>query len=404
MCQAALGLDMPGQAEVGDVRLAPLVKQDVCRLEVAVQDPPLVRMMNGLGDGGHQPGRGSDIGDEVAQALVQAAAAYQLHAEEALARPLAHLVNGHDVRVVELRDGFDLVLKPDPLGFAGEFGRLDHLESDQPVESDLPCLVDDAHPASAQLRHNLVAVGGRSSGTSRSGFTVTWHDLAAPAGPRRIDRQLVVHRTVARRFFGFQQSLFMIGVIGLSPGTENRIDDVVVAGKPLAIGVAIGHIALLEPQIQLERQQVTQELGTCRADEAEKERLQFGLAAAAPGRLESIACVVDPLELGDGQSVVERQPEMHPASSAHMARINCSFRSTVLAEISSDLAISSDVSPCSFWKAMTRRVASLSLAKSVSRWSASSAASSGVGSRLRNRARLAACVCSSWPSADSPRT
>ena len=29
MCQAALGLDMPGQAEVGDVWLAPLVKQDV---------------------------------------------------------------------------------------------------------------------------------------------------------------------------------------------------------------------------------------------------------------------------------------------------------------------------------------------------------------------------------------
>ena len=46
-----------GQAEVGDVRLAALVKQDVCRLEVAVQDAPLVRMVNGLGDRGHQPGR-----------------------------------------------------------------------------------------------------------------------------------------------------------------------------------------------------------------------------------------------------------------------------------------------------------------------------------------------------------
>src|SRR5271166_5044757 len=386
---------MPGQAEVGDVRLAPLVKQDVCRLEVAVQDPPLVRMMNGLGDGGHQPDRGRDIGGEVAQPLVQAAAGYQLHAEEALARALAHLVNGHDVRVVELRDGFGLVLKPDQLGFAGEFGRLDHLESDLPVESDLPCPVDDAHSASAQLRQNLVAVGRRWSGMSCSGFTVTWHDLAAPAGPRRIDRQLVVHRTVSRRLFGFRQSLFRMRIVGLSPGTENRIDDVVVAGKPLAIGVVIGHVALLEPQVQLERQQVAQELGTCRADEAGKERLQFGLAAAAPGGLESIACVVDPLQLGDGQSVVERQPEVHPVSSAQMARINCSFRSTVLVEISSSLPISSDVSPCSFWNAMTHRVSSFSLAKSVSSWSASSAASSGVGSRLRNRARLAACDCSS---------
>ena len=47
-------LEPLGQAEVGDVRLALLVQQDVRRLEVAVQDAPLVGVLDGLGHLGQQ--------------------------------------------------------------------------------------------------------------------------------------------------------------------------------------------------------------------------------------------------------------------------------------------------------------------------------------------------------------
>ncbi len=59
---------------------------------------------------------------------------------------LADLVDRHDVRVVELRDGLGLVLKSQQLAFGGETARLDHLEGDGPVERDLVGFEDDAHP------------------------------------------------------------------------------------------------------------------------------------------------------------------------------------------------------------------------------------------------------------------
>ena len=59
--QAAAILDPLGQPEVGDVRPALLVEQDVGRLEVAVQDAALVGVVHGRGDLGHQPRHGPGI-------------------------------------------------------------------------------------------------------------------------------------------------------------------------------------------------------------------------------------------------------------------------------------------------------------------------------------------------------
>ena len=112
MGQIAGGFDAPGQAEVGDVRFAGFVHQDVRRLQISVENASLVGVVHGEGDRGHQSRRTLEIADELLQHLVQAAAGNQLHAEEALARRLAHLVNGHDVGVVELGDGLGLVLEP----------------------------------------------------------------------------------------------------------------------------------------------------------------------------------------------------------------------------------------------------------------------------------------------------
>ena len=75
----------------------------------------------------------------------------ELHAEVALAVVLADLVDRDDAGVVEQRDGLGLVLKPTQLGVVGQEPGLHHLESDRPVETDLPGLVDHAHAAPPQL-------------------------------------------------------------------------------------------------------------------------------------------------------------------------------------------------------------------------------------------------------------
>ena len=50
-----------GQAEVGDVRASLAVEQDVRGLQVAVQEAALVGVVDGAGQGSHQPGGGLGV-------------------------------------------------------------------------------------------------------------------------------------------------------------------------------------------------------------------------------------------------------------------------------------------------------------------------------------------------------
>ena len=163
--QLAVALDPLGQAEVGDVRLALLVDQDVGRLEVAVQDAPLVGVVHRLGRLGHQPRRGPRVVAVAVEPAGQAAAGDQLHAEVALAVVLADLVDRHDVGVVQRRDRLGLVLEPPELGVAGQNAGPDHLQGDRAVQADLPRLVDDPHAATAQLAADLVVAEGSCADT-----------------------------------------------------------------------------------------------------------------------------------------------------------------------------------------------------------------------------------------------
>ena len=75
-----------------------------------MQDAPLVRVMHGAGDRGHQPRGGLRVGRILGQPPGQAAPANQLHAQVAPAPVLADLVDWDDVRVVQRGDrlGLDL--------------------------------------------------------------------------------------------------------------------------------------------------------------------------------------------------------------------------------------------------------------------------------------------------------
>ena len=52
---ALLPLDSLGQAEVGDVRVALVIQEDIGRLQVAMEDAALVGMVDGIGDLSHDP-------------------------------------------------------------------------------------------------------------------------------------------------------------------------------------------------------------------------------------------------------------------------------------------------------------------------------------------------------------
>ena len=91
-----------------------------------------MRMMNGPGNDGDDPRRGSRIGGHRDEPPVEAGSLNQLHAEEITPLVLTDLVDRHDVRVVELGNRFGLILKSQSLGFRGKRSRLDQFERRPP--------------------------------------------------------------------------------------------------------------------------------------------------------------------------------------------------------------------------------------------------------------------------------
>lgn len=69
---------------------------------------------------------------------------------------LADLVDGDDVRVVEVGGGLGLGAEALDLGVAGEAAGENHLEGDGAVEADLPCPPHHAHAAARDFLEQLV--------------------------------------------------------------------------------------------------------------------------------------------------------------------------------------------------------------------------------------------------------
>jgi hypothetical protein len=144
-----------GQAEVGDVRLPVRVEEDVGRLQIAVQQPALVGVVNSSCHDGHQPG-GPDRLRVAADGIGQAAAVDEVHAEVVLAVVLADLVDGDEVRVLEVAGRLGLEAEPLHLLGGRQLARPDHLQGDGAVQANLPGAPDDAHAALGDLLQQLV--------------------------------------------------------------------------------------------------------------------------------------------------------------------------------------------------------------------------------------------------------
>ncbi len=95
-----IGPDPLGQSEVGHVRLVMLVEQDIRRFDIPMQDRPLMSVMEGAGDLGHQCSHCARVVLQARDVSGQVPTLNELHAEIGLIVLLADFVDRDDVRVV----------------------------------------------------------------------------------------------------------------------------------------------------------------------------------------------------------------------------------------------------------------------------------------------------------------
>ncbi len=139
-----------GDAEVEDLHLPVAQDEDVPRLDVAVDDPVLMGVVEPVADLDHQ---GQLVLERDLAALadeeLELLAVEELHDDEEATLVLAQVVDDDDVRVVEAGAGLGFPVESG-LQLVGDlrFAR-DHLERDEPIEDRVVGLVDGAHPAAA---------------------------------------------------------------------------------------------------------------------------------------------------------------------------------------------------------------------------------------------------------------
>ena len=146
---------LTGEAEVEDLQPPLSRNDDVCALEVAVDDAMVVSVRDGRSDldAVRQDGRRRQAvsGD----ALLQKTAGDELHHDVRSTIQLEHLVDGADVGVVEPRGRACLVQQLADRRVIGARGS-DELDRDVAIELDVVGLVDFAHPSRSERSRDLV--------------------------------------------------------------------------------------------------------------------------------------------------------------------------------------------------------------------------------------------------------
>ena len=110
-----------------------------------MQDAVLMRVVNGLGNffevGGGLSGRQQFFANQFGQVF----AFDIIHREVMLPLMLPHLVNGHNVRMMQAGCRFGLGAEAFDELVAGEFAEQEHFHRHDPVQAHLARFVDDAH-------------------------------------------------------------------------------------------------------------------------------------------------------------------------------------------------------------------------------------------------------------------
>ncbi len=155
----ALDVERAGDAEVGDLRLAVAVQQDVLRLDVAMDETVAVREREPARDLDRQLERRRDRQwVRLLDQPLEVVAADELEHDELLPTVLAPVDDRDDVRVRE--DGRRASLAPEPFDVLRllQMALVEDLERDRTVEQPVVRPVDARHAAGADELLELVAV------------------------------------------------------------------------------------------------------------------------------------------------------------------------------------------------------------------------------------------------------
>ncbi len=159
----------PRQAEVREVAVAAPVDQHVGRLDVPVDEPPLVRRVERVGELLDDEERARRLEWPARELLLQIRAVHEPHRDVEPAGDLAGVVDRDDRRVVER--GGEARLAQEALAEAhvpGELGR-EELERDGAVEREVARAIDDAHSTAAEQRLDPVTGQLLAHGEARLG-------------------------------------------------------------------------------------------------------------------------------------------------------------------------------------------------------------------------------------------
>ncbi len=144
------------EAEIEDLGLAAIGDEDVCRLDVAMDDAFAVGGVEGVGHADRQVEQSIDRERAHGDAVLQGDALQKLHRDKGPAVVLVDVVNRADVRVVERTGGAGLALEALESRMVGGDVVGQEFQRDGAAELGVLGLVNDAHPAAAEPFGNAV--------------------------------------------------------------------------------------------------------------------------------------------------------------------------------------------------------------------------------------------------------
>ena len=150
-----LGGVRSAETEIDNVGFAGVIDQDVGRLQVAMDDPLQVSMVDGVGDPCHHsdPRRKVTLPTEPA---IEVLTLQELHGKPATAIGTSAVIETDDVRMLEPADALELALDPSP-ATPPATPVDDQLQGDTATGADLDRLIDRALPTPTPLRDQSVA-------------------------------------------------------------------------------------------------------------------------------------------------------------------------------------------------------------------------------------------------------
>ena len=122
-----------------------------------MDDPGLVRGIDGPGQRGHELRPGTAGLGGARQSIIEIAAFEQLQGDERQAVHFTDVIDLQDVRMPEPGDRLGLDAEACQVIHPHLAPADDHLEGDESIQAQLPGLVNDAHAPLAELPHDLVA-------------------------------------------------------------------------------------------------------------------------------------------------------------------------------------------------------------------------------------------------------